>query len=118
MRLELVEDDLVEQALTLLPVLNAGKHSTHANVVRLQLCNDILPQAPRAKAHTVAEVADPAAIILAHIEVVIVAQLEACVAEFAIAAILRFLRKLEMALQVDRVLLGVQLQDARYQSLW
>ena len=59
----------------------------------------------------------PASIVLAHVEVVIVAQLEASVAELAIAAILRLLRQLQMALQIDRRLILIKLQEFGGQSV-
>ena len=59
----------------------------------------------------------PASIVLAHVEVVIVAQLETGVAELAIAAILRLLRQLQMALQIDRRLILIKLQEFGGQSV-
>ena len=44
--------------------------------------------------------ADPTAVVLAHVEVVIVAQLEASVAKLAIAAVSRLLRELQVAPQI------------------
>ena len=102
MRLKPIEYDFIKQTLTVVSVLNTGEHASHSNVVGLQLCDHILPQTPRAEAHTVTEVTDPATIVLAHIEIVVVAQLETSVAKLAIAAILRLLRKFKVSLQVDR----------------
>ena len=48
--------------------------------------------------------ADPAAVVLAHVEVVVVAELEAGVAELAVAAVGGLLGELQVAPQV-RVLL-------------
>ena len=102
MRLISVEYDLINQALTLVSVLNTGEHAPHSNIVGFQLCDHILPQTPRTEAYTVAEVTDPATIVLTHIEVVIVAELETSVAKLAIAAILGLLRKFKVSLQIDR----------------
>ena len=43
----------------------------------------------------------PAPIVLTHVEVVVVAQLQTCVAELAITAILRLLGQLEVTLEID-----------------
>ena len=73
MCLKAIKDDFVEQALTVATVLNTGEHASHPNVVGLQLRDHVLPQASCAEAHPIAEVTNPTAIVLAHIEVVIVA---------------------------------------------
>lgn len=61
--------------------------------------------------------ADPASIVLTHVKVVIVAQFEACMAKFAIAAIERLLRLLEVPFKVHWGLKFVKLEDFRGQYL-
>jgi len=57
-------------------------------------------------------VADPASIVLTDVEVVIVAKLEACMAELPVAAVLWLLSQSQVPLQVNvRVLLAVDLQQ-------
>ena len=62
--------------------------------------------------------ADPAAIVLTHVEVVIVAQFKARVTELAVTAVKRFLGELEVPLEIDRVLELVELEYARSQGLF
>ena len=62
--------------------------------------------------------ADPAAIVLTHVEVVIVAQFKARVTELAVTAVERFLGELEVPLEIDRVLELVELEYARSQGLF
>ena len=62
--------------------------------------------------------ADPAPIVLAHVEVVIVAQFQARVTEFAVTAVERFLGQLEVPLQIDRRLELVELEYAWSQGLF
>ena len=98
--------------------MNAGKSTSHSDVVRLELCDHILPQASCAETHAIAEVADPAPIVLAHVEVVVVAQFQASVTELAVTAVERFLGQLEVPLEIDRVLELVELEYARSQGLF
>lgn len=74
--------------------------ATHRNVVGLQLRDYILSQAPRAETNTVAEVTDPTPIVLAHIEVIIIAKLETSMAELSIATVLWLLTELQVPFQV------------------
>ena len=116
--MEAIVDDLVQHALTFASVLNTGKCTSHSNVVRLELSDHILPQAPCAETHAIAEVADPAPIVLAHVEVIVVAKFKARVTELAVTAVERFLGQLEVPLEIDRVLDLVELKYARSQGLF
>ena len=116
--MEAIVDDLVQHALTFASVLNTGKRTSHSNVVRLELCDHILPQAPCAETHAIAEVADPAPIVLAHVEVIVVAKFKARVTELAVTAVERFLGQLEVPLEIDRVLDLIELKYAWSQGLF
>ena len=54
---------------------------------------------------------NPATIVLAHIEIVVVAKLETGMAKLAITAIDRLLRKFQMPFQIDiRILFSINLE--------
>ena len=93
MHLEVIKDDFVELTETA-AWLDARQGSTHGQIVGLELRDDILAQTPGAEAHAVAEVADPAAVVFADVEVVIIAQLQTRVAKLPVASILRLLSQL------------------------
>ena len=62
---------------------------------------------------------DPTAVVLAHIEVIVVTKLETSVAELPIASVLWLLTELQVSFQVDvSVLLCVDLEQFRDQSLY
>lgn len=90
------------------------KVATHRDVVSLYLSDNVLPEAARAEAYSIAEVTDPAPIVLAHLEVVVVAEAEAGVAKLPIAPVLGLLRQRQMPFQVDIwILLHVDLEQFR-----
>jgi hypothetical protein len=60
----------------------------------------VLIQAPSARADPVTKVANPTPIVLAHVEVVVIAELQARVAELSIALVLGFLAKLKVSAQI------------------
>ena len=120
MHLEVLCNHFVQEALLVRAETPADRRegTTHRDVVGLELRDHVLPQASGAKAHAVAEVADPAAIVLAHVEVVIVVELEARVAELPVALILWFLRQLDVPLQVCVLrLLRVELEELWHKDL-
>lgn len=86
--------------------------ATHGDIVCLDLRDDVLSEAARAKTDPVAEVTDPTPIVFAHFKVVVVAEAQACVTELTIAPVLGLLSKCQVPPQVDvRVLLHIYLQQ-------
>ena len=78
----------------------------------------VLAQASCTRAHSVAELADPTPIILAHVEVIFIEAHEARVAELPIAAIVWHFRELKMSLKVDiRIPFSVYLQQLGDENL-
>lgn len=110
MRLEIVVDHLVQLTVAG-ESLNRLQRSPHGYVVGFDLGNDILVQTPSARADSVAEVADPAAVVFAHIKVVVVAQLQTRVAKLPIALVLWLLAQLQVPPQIHvPVFLSVKLE--------
>lgn len=110
MRLEIVVDHLIQLTVAR-ERLNRLQRSAHGYVVSFDLGNDILVETPSARANSVAEVTNPAAIVFAHVEVVVVAQLQTRVAKLAIALVLGLLAQLQVSAQIHvSVFLSVQLQ--------
>jgi hypothetical protein len=88
------------------------KTSSHRNVVGFELCDDVLSITASAEADSVAKMTDPAAIVFANVEIVVVAKLETGVAELPIAAKLWLLCQSQMAFPVDvRVFLTIDPQQ-------
>ena len=84
MRLEVFFDYLVQNTF-LLQSLYRGECATHREEISLQLRDNILPQASRAEADSHAKMTDPRARVFAHFEIILVASLQANVAELAVA---------------------------------
>lgn len=92
--------------------MQRGKITSHSDKVGLDLRDGVLPEAPRAVAHPVTKVADPAAVVLAHIEIVIVVEPQAGMTELSVALILRLLGQRQVPLQVQiRILLSVDIEQ-------
>ena len=72
----------------------------------------VLSQAPRTRTNPVAELADPTAIVLAHVKVILVEAHEASITELPIATIVWHFRELKVSLDVYiRKLFSVYLQQ-------
>jgi hypothetical protein len=116
--LEVVEDDFVEQARAVLGRRETLQRAAHGDVIGLDLGDDVLAETARAEADPVAEVADPTPVVLADVEVIVVAELEARVAELAAAAVLWFLAQLQVPLQVGvGRLFHVNIEELGHESL-
>ena len=71
----------------------------------------VLSQATRTRTQSIAELANPAPIVLAIIKVILIVAHEACIAELPIAAIVWHFRELKVSLNVYiRKLFSVYLQ--------
>jgi len=109
-RLKIVVDHLIQLTMAR-ESLNRLQRSTHGYVVSFDLGNNILVETPSARANSVAEVTNPAAVVFAHVKVVVVAQLQTGVTKLAIALVLWLLAQLKVSAQIHvPVFLSIQLQ--------